>query len=95
MIVQRTVFALVCFVLVACDGDGIADPTEFDQSCGTDADCAVVGTDCCCGSGAVNVSERERYEEERGSCGGDFCASSSCAQVIAFCNQGTCAISTP
>lgn len=95
------VFMLMSLIL-ACDSGNGTEPepsttpaptstvAEFQDGCTQDSDCVILTNGCCCDSAAVNINDRDEFEElfacEEQTC---FCGIGS---DTAVCNAGTCEI---
>ena len=81
-------------------GSTTIDAADYDQSCSSNTDCAVVNDGdacevCNCGNAAVNVSAEAafdaRYDELRGTCGAMAAIACDCELVLAYCSsEGSC-----
>ena len=75
--------------------------TDFDQSCGSAADCIPIyeGNACCsgCPSAAINRNDQAKYQQEvqahADECKGVACPAIAC-EWVAVCKGITCAIET-
>ena len=84
-------------------GSTTIDTSDYDQSCSTNDDCAVVDDGdacevCSCGNASVNVSAedafRARYDELRGTCGPMPAIAGDCERAIAYRAGSTCQVRT-
>jgi hypothetical protein len=89
--------------LEACSNDKRLDLGDYDDSCVTDSDCALVDPVACpgcpiCPEAAINFAEVDRLEAEKASvlCGpprfGSPRSCDGCAPRAARCDEGTCLV---
>src|SRR5262245_2460865 len=92
--------SLALLALTAC-GDHILETSDYNKSCTADDQCidVFIGDACgaCrCANDAINVSDKDRYQEDldaAASCriGAPVCKS-ACITKLPVCQQGTCVL---
>lgn len=84
------------------NNDGGIDPTNYDQSCNNDSNCALVNSGDPCGchvcpDGSIAQSSLETYQNDIAAamCGEVSCPALGCAEdLLPHCNAGTCEVRT-
>ncbi len=84
--------AVLSLASAGCETEILA--ADYDQTCKADADCVTVAVGdickCSCQGAAINVKEKERYDEDRLTIACGVACSPCPAFADAICRQGTC-----
>jgi hypothetical protein len=94
---MRRILLLLMIVAISCDNTTTLSADNYDTSCLEDSDCVVIFVgemcECSCNYGAINKSDKEKYDEDYDSIQCD----DSCDDVdinCMFCNDQTIAVCT-